>query len=85
MSDNELLLMLFANLRNAEATFGPGSVPVSSIRKTMLEHLQSMQAKGAKTDLSGQSQRDADEFKGLLDGFQGLGIRRDGDRMNEGK
>ncbi|GAB7361617.1 hypothetical protein MBLNU230_g1669t1 [Neophaeotheca triangularis] len=78
MTDDEILLMLLANLRNAEATFGASSPSYTSIRNTMLEHLRAMQARGAKTNLACQGDRDASELQALMGGFEKLGIREEG-------
>lgn len=45
------------NLRNAAATFGEGTPPYESIRTTIREHVQSMQARGLKTNLTALRQK----------------------------
>ncbi|KAF2482988.1 hypothetical protein BDY17DRAFT_323755 [Neohortaea acidophila] len=50
--DDDLLSILLVNLRNAAATFGEGSPPYEAIRTVVEEHLQSMKAAGAKTNLT---------------------------------
>ncbi|KAK5687168.1 hypothetical protein LTS10_001306 [Elasticomyces elasticus] len=50
--DDELLMILLANLRCAEASFGAGTPPCESIRTTIEEHVISMRVAGLKTNLT---------------------------------
>ncbi|KAL1584090.1 hypothetical protein WHR41_08146 [Cladosporium halotolerans] len=49
---DELLSILLVSLRNAAATFGEGSPPYESIRKSIEEHVQAMQASGHSTNIT---------------------------------
>ncbi|KAK4998493.1 hypothetical protein LTR66_002280 [Elasticomyces elasticus] len=51
-ADDNLLLCLLANQRNAAATFGEDSLQYQSIHSTVCEHLLSMQKAGRKTKSS---------------------------------
>ncbi|KAK4494186.1 hypothetical protein PRZ48_014484 [Zasmidium cellare] len=57
--DDELLLILLRNLRNAAATFGEGTPPYEGIRTTVEDHLQSMKKKGLSTNLTAARQQGA--------------------------
>lgn len=45
-------LKLLVSLRNATATFGEGSPPYESIRKSIEDHVQAMQANGHSTNIT---------------------------------
>lgn len=63
-SDNDLLLALFVNLRNAAATFGTDSQQYQTIHDMVYGHLRQMQLSGQKTDLTGtrQAQKDTSDL-----------------------
>ncbi|WPH04581.1 Hypothetical protein R9X50_00747300 [Acrodontium crateriforme] len=54
-ADDELLVILLTNLRNAAATFGEGSPPHETIKTIIEEHLQAMKRRGAKTNIASMS------------------------------
>lgn len=85
-SDNDLLLALFVNLRNAAASFGTESEQYQSIHGMVYGHLRKMQLEGQKTDLTGarESHRDANDLSAAFEKLD-LQLRTNdrGDAMEE--
>ncbi|KAF7186503.1 hypothetical protein HII31_12205 [Pseudocercospora fuligena] len=88
IDDDELLLILLRNLRNATHTFGEGTPPTESIRTTIEDHLQDMKRRGVNTNLAkarasgSQSGKDTskdtkkpEDYAQLVDIFANLAIR----------
>ncbi|KXT00503.1 hypothetical protein AC578_4088 [Pseudocercospora eumusae] len=78
IDDNELLLILLRNLRNATHTFGEGTPPTESIRTTIEDHLQDMKRRGITTNLAqarSQSSKKPEDYAQLVDVFANLAIR----------
>ncbi|GAB7346835.1 hypothetical protein MBLNU459_g1924t1 [Dothideomycetes sp. NU459] len=51
-ANDDLLLSLFASLRNAAATFGPDSTQHQDIQASVYQHLRQMQATGQTTNIT---------------------------------
>ncbi|KXS93581.1 hypothetical protein AC579_3324 [Pseudocercospora musae] len=88
IDDDELLLILLRNLRNATHTFGEGTPPTESIRTTIEDHLQDMKRRGVTTNLAkarasgSQSAHDTsnviqkpDDYAQLVNIFANMAIR----------
>ncbi|KAK8219299.1 hypothetical protein M8818_001033 [Zalaria obscura] len=75
-ANDEVLLSLFINLRNAAATFGSDSAQYQTIQGTVYEHLRSMQDAGQKTNVT-DAKRLADQT-GLAADLAKLGLGSSG-------
>ncbi|EME78429.1 uncharacterized protein MYCFIDRAFT_80845 [Pseudocercospora fijiensis CIRAD86] len=83
INDDELLLILLRNLRNATHTFGEGTPPTESIRTTIEDHLQDMKRRGVTTNLAkakagastSQDTEKPEDYAQLVDVFAKLAIR----------